>query len=115
MVGTLAPEGFCLDLLHFSGRFTPANRFSEGAPVLSLKARPCTIRPIDHAIGRRAGMARRPQGKTEFGANHVGLERLRERLERVLLSSEVQYAVRFDDDSASGEFAYSWAAIWSEN
>jgi len=36
-------------------------------------------------------------------------------LERVLLSSEVQYGVRFDEDSASGEFAYSWAAIWSEN
>jgi hypothetical protein len=60
-------------------------------------------------------MGRDPQGETEFGAHHVGLERLRELLERVLLSSEVQYSVRFDDDRASGEFAYSWAAIWSEN
>jgi len=115
VVGTLDPEGFCLDSLNFSGRFAPQIVLSEGPPVLSPKARACTMHPIDHAIGRRTGMAREPQGETEFRAHHVGLERLREHLERVLLSSEVQYGVRFDEDSASGEFAYSWAAIWSEN
>ena len=35
-------------------------------------------------------------------------------MERVLRSDK-QYAVRFDNASADGEFAYSWAAIWSEN
>ncbi len=47
--------------------------------------------------------------------HHIGLERLRECIERLLLSSEVQYAVRFDNDRADGEFTYSWTAIWSEN
>lgn len=35
-------------------------------------------------------------------------------MERVLRSDK-QYGVRFDNDGANGEFAYSWAAIWSEN
>jgi hypothetical protein len=60
-------------------------------------------------------MAREQRPEKKAGAHHVGLERLRERIERVLLNSDVQYGVRFDDDSAGGEFAYSWAAIWSEN
>ena len=46
---------------------------------------------------------------------YIGLERLKECIERVLVSADVQYCVRFDDDAAGGEFAYSWAAIWSEN
>lgn len=35
-------------------------------------------------------------------------------MERVL-RSDMEYGVRFDNGSANGEFAYSWAAIWSEN
>jgi hypothetical protein len=44
----------------------------------------------------------------------IGVESLRERMERVLRSDK-HYGVRFDNSSATGEFAYSWAAIWSEN
>lgn len=60
-------------------------------------------------------MAREEQGESEMRAHHIGLERLKECIERVLVSADVQYCVRFDDDAAGGEFAYSWAAIWSEN
>jgi hypothetical protein len=55
------------------------------------------------------------QPETKVGPHDVGLERLRKCIERVLLSSEVRYAVRFDNDVGEGEFAYSWSAIWSEN
>ncbi len=57
----------------------------------------------------------REELEIEIRAHHVGLERLRESIERLLVSSEVQYGVRFDHESTGGEFAYSWAAIWSEN
>jgi hypothetical protein len=60
-------------------------------------------------------MAPEQQLETKVGAHHMGLERLRERIERVLLRSDVHYSVGFDHGSADGEFAYSWAAIWSEN
>jgi hypothetical protein len=60
-------------------------------------------------------MAREQQTDTGIGARHMGLERLRESIERLLLTSEVQYSVRFDNHCAGSEFAYSWAAIWSEN
>ena len=60
-------------------------------------------------------MAREQQLDTDIGARHTGLERLRESIERLLLTSEVQYGVRFDNNCADCEFAYSWAAIWSEN
>ena len=59
-------------------------------------------------------MAQERQPESEIIV-YVGLERLREGIERLLLSSEVQYGVCFDDESAGSEFAYSWAAIWSEN
>jgi hypothetical protein len=60
-------------------------------------------------------MARQQEPATDIGARYTGLERLRESIERLLLNSEVQYGVRFDDNCADSEFAYSWAAIWSEN
>jgi hypothetical protein len=60
-------------------------------------------------------MERERQRVAKIGVQYIiGLESLRERMERVL-RSDAQYGVRFDNDSASGEFAYSWAAIWSEN
>jgi len=118
MAGHLKPVGsprfaeFVLEDLH------QQRVLSEGATVLSPKAHACTIHPIDPVdpvMGRRPGMARERQPETEFRAHHIGLERLRECIERVLLSSDVQYGVRFDNDSAGGEFAYSWAAICSKN
>lgn len=52
---------------------------------------------------------------TKIGIYYIiGVESLRERIERVLRSDK-HYGIRFDDSSANGEFAYSWAAIWSEN
>ena len=60
-------------------------------------------------------MAREQQPDTDIGARHTGLERLRESIERLLLTSDVQYGVRFDNSCAGSEFSYSWAAIWSEN
>jgi hypothetical protein len=60
-------------------------------------------------------MAREEQPATDIGARRTGLERLRESIERLLLNSDVQYSVRFDNSCADSEFAYSWAAIWSEN
>ena len=66
-------------------------------------------------MGRRKSLAREQQPESRPQAHHIGLERLRERIERVLLSSEVEYGIRFDNETAGGEFAYSWAAIWSEN
>jgi len=58
-------------------------------------------------------MAREQPPDTDIGARHS--ERLRESIERFLLSSEVQYGVRFDNHCAGSDFAYSWSAIWSEN
>ena len=55
------------------------------------------------------------QFQGEIPASDEGLDRLRESIERLLMSSDVQYGVRFDNEWAGGEFAYSWAAIWSEN
>jgi hypothetical protein len=60
-------------------------------------------------------MAREEQGESEMRRHVVAVERLKERIARVLLSAEVGYGVRFDEEASSGEFAYSWAAIWSEN
>ena len=60
-------------------------------------------------------MERERQRMAKIGVHYIiGLESLRERMERVL-KSDTQYGVRFDNESANGEFAYSWAAIWSEN
>jgi len=60
-------------------------------------------------------MERERQRAAKIGVHYIiGVESLRERMERVM-KSEVRYGVRFDNDSAKGEFAYSWAAIWSEN
>ena len=60
-------------------------------------------------------MERERQRMAKIGVHYIiGLESLRERMERVL-KSDTQYRVRFDNDSVNGEFAYSWAAIWSEN
>uniref|UniRef100_UPI00397DB66A hypothetical protein n=1 Tax=Salmonella sp. SAL04286 TaxID=3159864 RepID=UPI00397DB66A len=67
------------------------------------------------ALGRSASMAREQQPETDIGARHTGLERLRESIEHLLMTSEVQYGVRFDDHCTDSQFAYSWAAIWSEN
>jgi hypothetical protein len=53
--------------------------------------------------------------ETDFRAHPIALERLRKCIERLLLSSDVEYQVRFGNESVSAEFAYSWAAIWSEN
>jgi hypothetical protein len=60
-------------------------------------------------------MAQERQPESDIGVHHLGLERLKECIERVLRSSEVQYGVRFDNENVGSEFAYSWAAIWSEN
>jgi hypothetical protein len=60
-------------------------------------------------------MDRERQRMAKIGAHYIiGVESLRERMERVLRSDK-EYGVRFDNGSADGEFAYSWAAIWSEN
>ena len=60
-------------------------------------------------------MDRERQRAAKVGLHYIiGAESLRERMERVLRSDK-QYGVRFDNDGANGEFAYSWAAIWSEN
>jgi hypothetical protein len=45
----------------------------------------------------------------------IGLERLKEYIERTLPTSDLNYGVRFENESAGLQFAYSWAAIWSEN
>jgi len=60
-------------------------------------------------------MAREQQPDTDIGARYTGLERLRESIERLLVTSDVRYGVRFDNNCAGPEFSYSWAAIWSEN
>jgi hypothetical protein len=58
---------------------------------------------------------RERQRTVKSGVHYIiGLESLRERIERVLRSDK-HYSVRFDNSSVNGEFAYSWAAIWSEN
>jgi hypothetical protein len=50
-----------------------------------------------------------------FRRHPIGLERLKEYIERALPTSDLNYGVRFDNESAGLQFAYSWAAIWSEN
>ena len=60
-------------------------------------------------------MDRERERAAEVVSRYIGLGQLRERIERLLLRSDVQYAVRFDSGAAEGEFAYSWSAIWSEN
>lgn len=60
-------------------------------------------------------MDRERKRAAEVISGYIGLGQLRERIERLLLSSDVQYGVRFDNGGAEGEFVYSWAAIWSEN
>ncbi|HYT07076.1 MAG TPA: hypothetical protein VEL77_05450 [Rugosimonospora sp.] len=60
-------------------------------------------------------MDRERERAAEVVSRYIGLGQLRERIERLLLRSDVQYAVRFDSGNTEGEFAYSWSAIWSEN
>jgi hypothetical protein len=50
-----------------------------------------------------------------FKAHLIALERLKECIERALPDADLNYAVRFDNERAGVQFAYSWAAIWSEN
>ena len=59
-----------------------------------------------------------PAAQRQLGSITYVKEEMREMwgwmwLERFV--QDVQYGVRFDNDSAGGEFAYSWAAICSEN
>jgi hypothetical protein len=60
-------------------------------------------------------MAREEHGESEMRGHPIAIERLKERIENLLLSADVEYGVRFDDNVSGGQFAYSWAAIWSEN
>lgn len=53
--------------------------------------------------------------ETDFRAHPIALERLRQCIQGLLLSSDVEYRVGFDTERAGAEFAYSWDAIWSEN
>jgi hypothetical protein len=58
-------------------------------------------------------MDQKRQAETKALAHRM--EHIRERIERLLRSSNVRYAVRFDNSGTDGEFSYSWAAIWPEN
>lgn len=81
---------------------------------MSPQARACTIWGIDPAMGADL-VEHEGRRATKIGVRYIiGVESLRERIERVLRSDE-HYGVRFDNSSANGEFSYSWAAIWSEN
>jgi hypothetical protein len=60
-------------------------------------------------------MASEEDRDLSFRTNAIALERLKEYIERALPTCDVSYGVRFDNDSAGVQFAYSWAAIWSEN
>ena len=60
-------------------------------------------------------MAREQNLDINLRIHPISLERLKEYIERVLPTADLNYGVRFDDESAGIQFAYSWAAIWSEN
>lgn len=60
-------------------------------------------------------MAGEQNPDANFRTHPIGFERLKEYIERALPTGELSYNVRFDDESAGIQFAYSWAAIWSEN
>ena len=60
-------------------------------------------------------MAREEQGESEMRRHPIAVERLREHIENLLRSADVEYGVCFDEEASGSQFAYSWAAIWSEN
>jgi hypothetical protein len=60
-------------------------------------------------------MGREENLDLNFRASTIALERLKEYIERALPTCELSYGVRFDNENAGLQFAYSWAAIWSEN
>jgi len=60
-------------------------------------------------------MAREQNPDVNLKIHPIGLERLKEYIERALPTADVNYSVSFDNESTGIQFAYSWAAIWSEN